>query len=127
MNKIIKTTQWFHPALHLIVAGVISILTAVIAFRSMNLETQTWNTFLAFYIILGAMTLMFIYRRKLTNPKTKQLLQFSFFLLGFVLMITGVLGMINSNYSMAAVFFLMLFLPGLATMRAGLYFKKKGV
>ncbi|MEA3287830.1 MAG: hypothetical protein U9Q77_10720 [Candidatus Marinimicrobia bacterium] len=122
-----KTTQWFHPALHLMLAGIISLLTALFAFRSADLEAQTWITFSAFYIILGAMTLMFIFRARLTDPKTTQLLQFSFFLLGFVLMITGVLGMINSGVAMASVFLLTLFLPGLAVLRAGLHYKKNGV
>ena len=102
-------------------------LTALIAFRSVELEAQTWLTFVAFYIILAAMILMFIYRDKLTNPNTRQMLQFSFFLLGFVLMITGVLGMLRSGYALASVFLLMLFLPGLAVLRAGLHYKKNGV
>ena len=46
--------------------------------------------------------------------------------MGFVLMVTGVLGMINSSSAMAAVFLLMLFLPGLATLRAGIHFNKTG-
>jgi len=85
---------------------------------------QTLVTFMAFYIILLIMAPLFQYRSKIINPKTRQLLQFSYFLLGFVLMITGVLGIINSNLGMASVFLLMLFLPGLATLRAGLHFKK---
>ena len=83
-------------------------------------------TFVSYYFILGAMTAMFNYRRLLTNPSTKQMMRFSFFLLGFVLMTAAVLGMIKSGLSMAAVFLLMLFLPGLATMRAGLHFNKNG-
>ncbi len=117
---------WLHPGFHLIVATGTSILSGFMAFWSVELEGQTWFTFISFYIILGVMTAMFIYRSELSNPKTKQLLHFSFYLLGFVLMITGILGMINSSFAMALVFLLMLFLPGLATLRAGLYFNKNG-
>ncbi len=126
MDFMHKTTRWFHPGLHLLVATGVSMLSALMAFWSMEIQRQTWLTFIAFYVILGAMTVMFIYRGKLTNPKTKQLLHLSFFLMGFVLMVTGVLGMINSSSAMAAVFLLMLFLPGLATLRAGIHFNKTG-
>ncbi len=126
MNIIQKTTQWFHPALHLGVSIGISALTAILAFRSVELEAQTMITFIAFYIILTGMTIMFIYRNTLSNPKTRQMLQFSFYLLGFVLMVTGILGMINGSPTMLAVFLLMLFLPGLATLRAALHFNKSG-
>lgn len=81
---------------------------------------------MAYYFILGSMTFMFRLRMKLINPKTKQLLQFSFFLLGFVLMLTGVLGMLSGNFNMAIVFLLVLFSPGLAILRAGLHFNKTG-
>lgn len=124
MKSINSAVQWFSPGLHLLVATLISILTAFIAFRSIELEMQTLITFLAFYLILFMMAPLFTYRHRIINPKTRQLLQFSYFLLGFVLMITGVLGIINSNMGMAAVFLLMLFLPGLATLRAGLHYKK---
>lgn len=70
---------------------------------------------------------MFVYRSKLINPKTRQMLQFSFVLLGFVLMITGALGLLNGDITMTIVFLLMLFFPGLASMRAGLQFKKDEV
>ena len=124
MHILNSAIQWFNPGLHLFLATLISILTAFIAFRNTELEMQTLVTFMAFYIILLIMAPLFQYRSKIINPKTRQLLQFSYFLLGFVLMITGVLGIINSNLGMASVFLLMLFLPGLATLRAGLHFKK---
>ncbi len=105
-------------------ATALSAITAWVAFHSSDFEAQTRITFIAFYLILTGMTLMFIYRLKLINPKTRQMLQFSFVLLGFVLMMTGALGLFNGNLTMIAVFLLMLFSPGLAAMRAGLYFKK---
>jgi len=119
-----KSTDWLTPERQLIGSTIISALTAFIAFREVELEEQTLITFIGFYIILGAMALMFIYRRKLINPKTRQMLQFSFVLLGFVLMIMGALGLFNGNMTMIAVFLLMLFSPGLAAMRAGMQFKK---
>jgi hypothetical protein len=127
MKSIIKTVQWFDPAIHLILAIGISILSAFFSFRTVDLDQQTILTFIAFYLILGAMTLLFIFRDKLSNPSTRQLLQFSYFLLGFVLMLTGVLGVMGNGFSMASVFILMLFLPGLAILRAGLHFKKEEI
>ena len=124
MNIMNKTVQWFNPVWHIVVASGISMLTAIIAFRSTELDRKTIVTFFAFYLILGAMAALFAFRNSLTNPKTRQLLQFSYFLMGFVLMITGILGMISGNFRMASVFLLMLFLPGLAAMRAGLHFKR---
>lgn len=126
MNFIQKTSQWFNPGLHLGVSTGISALTAILAFRSVEIEDKTMITFIAFYIILAGMTIMFIYRSKLTNPQTRQMLKFSFFLLGFVLMVTGILGMLNGGTKMLAVFLLMLFLPGFASLRAGLHFNKRG-
>lgn len=125
MKSIIKTVQWFDPVIHLVLAIVISILSALFSFRTVELDQQTILTFIAFYLIMGAMTLLFIFRDKLSNPNTRQLLQFSYFLLGFVLMLTGVLGVMGNGFSMASVFILMLFLPGLAILRAGLHFKKE--
>ncbi|MCF7824546.1 MAG: hypothetical protein K9N35_10295 [Candidatus Marinimicrobia bacterium] len=119
-----KTVQWFNPEIHLIVTTVISALTSLIAFRDVELETQTLGTFIAFYLLLVIMILLFVYRQKLSNPKTQQLLQLGYLLLGFVLMITGILGIMNSSWTMASVFLLMLFLPGLAVLRSGLNFKK---
>jgi len=127
MKFINSAIEWFNPALHLIIAIGISILTALLAFWTVELKSQTLITFYAFYLILSIMTVLFIYRDYLVNPRTRQLLQFSYFLLGFVLMTTGVLGIINSSFGMASVFLLMLFLPGLAVMRAGLHFKKRRV
>ena len=112
--------------MHLYLTSLLSLLTAILAFRSTELDQQTKLTFVAYYLILGFMTFMFRLRVKLTNPKTSQLLQFSFFLLGFVLMLTGILGILAGNTELAFVFLLMLFLPGLASMRAGLHFYKPG-
>lgn len=124
MKIMTKTVQWFNPEIHLIVTTVISALTSLIAFRDVELETQTLGTFIAFYLLLVIMILLFVYRQKLSNPKTQQLLQLGYLLLGFVLMITGILGIMNSSWTMASVFLLMLFLPGLAVLRSGLNFKK---
>lgn len=104
----------------------ISAITAYFSFRSTELDRETLVTFFAYYLILIAMTIMFGKRSKLINPKTRQLLQFSFFLLGFVLMLTGVLGTLNGNLNLASVFMLIIFLPGLTTLRAGLHFNKSG-
>ncbi len=112
--------------MHLSLAFSFSLITAIIAFRSAEIEQQIMNTFIAYYLVLGFMTVMFKYRAKLTNPKTFQLLQFSFFLMGFVLMMTGVLGVFAGTINMAAVFLLILFVPGLATIRAALHFNKNG-
>ncbi|NQV14599.1 hypothetical protein HQ531_04005 [bacterium] len=119
-------TRWFNPGLHMGVTVAISLSAAIFSFRSVEFERETLVTFIAFYIILVAMMVMFIFRSKLTNPKTRQLMQFSYILLGFVLMITGIFGMFNGTLSMASVFLLMVFLPGLATLRAGLHFGKNG-
>ncbi|NQT64369.1 MAG: hypothetical protein HQ556_15515 [Candidatus Marinimicrobia bacterium] len=121
-----KTLKWLKPLMHLYVASLLSLVTAIVSFRSAELDQKTLITFMAYYFILGAMTFMFRLRVKLINPKTKQLLQFSFFLLGFVLMLTGVLGMLSGNFNMVIVFLLVLFSPGLAILRAGLHFNKTG-
>jgi len=114
------------PLMHLYGALILSIITAIVSFRSTELDQKSLFTFVAYYFIMGLMTFMFRLRVKLTDSRTKQLLQFSFFLLGFVLMLTGVLGMLSANFNMAIVFLLVLFSPGLATLRAGLHFNKPG-
>ncbi|MCF7826856.1 MAG: hypothetical protein K9N29_09415, partial [Candidatus Marinimicrobia bacterium] len=106
--------------------SLVSLMTAILAFKSMEFSRQTLITFFAYYTILGFMILMFRFQTKLTDPRTRQFLQFSFFLLGFVLMVTALLGMLSGELKMASIFLLMLFLPGLATLRAGLYFNKNG-
>jgi len=83
-------------------------------------------TFIAYYIILAAMTIMFKYRVKLTDASTFQFLRFSFFLFGSVLVLTGLLGSFSGNLKMAAVFLLVLFLPGLALIQSGIRFKNIG-
>ncbi len=118
--------KWLSPTVHLYLASLLSLITAILAFRSATFDPQTRITFVAYYVILGSMTFMFKMRAKLNNPKTNQLLQFSFFLLGFVLMLTGVLGMFAGNNNTAPIFLFILFLPGLASVRAGLYFNKIG-
>jgi len=112
--------------MHLYLSTLLSLLTAIIFIQSAEFDQKTMLTFVAYYIILGSMTFMFRQRVKLINPKTAQLLQFSFYLLGFVLMLTGVLGMLAGNVSMAIVFLLILFLPGLTSVRAGMHFNKTG-
>lgn len=114
------------PSLHMWISTGISALTGFLAFRSAELAPRTLTTFFAFYFILVLMTLLFSYRSRLTNPKTRQLLQFSYLLMGFVLMLTGVMGIFNGNLTMILVFLLMLFLPGLALMRAGLHMNRNG-
>ena len=116
---------WMNPFYHLVVAILLSLFTAVASFRDAVFDSRTLTTFLAFYLIMGAMALMFLIREKLTNPGTRQLLQFSQILLGFVLMIIGVLGLFNKTLSMRIGFIFMLFLPGLAIFRAGLLFNKE--
>ncbi len=126
MNFIAKISNWFNPVLHLILANAISLLAAILAFRSIEMDSKTLVTFVAYYLFLGLVTAMYAYRKLLTNPATLQLMQFSLYLLGFVLIVTGVLGMFNGGQNMAAVFLLVVFLPGLACLRAGLLFKKNG-
>jgi len=126
MGLSLKSLNRFDPSLYLSLASLLSLLTAIIAFASAELDQKTMITFISFYIFLGIMTLMFKMRKKIINPKTGQLLQFSFFLLGFVLMMTGILGMFAGNVNMAFVFLLMLFLPGLSSIRAGMHFNKTG-
>jgi len=123
-NFITTPAAWLSPTLHLLVASIISALTAWLAFSQTGLSVKTVTTFLAFYLVLGSLTLMFIVRDKLTNPGTKQLLHFSFILLGFVLMIIGFLGLFNKSLASTSVLLCMLFLPGLAIFRAGLHFNK---
>lgn len=112
--------------MHLLLSIIISGVTGLLAFRSAELSQQTLMTFIAFYIILILMSLLYVYRSHLTNSKTRQLLQFSYMLLGFVLMLTGVMGLFNGNPTTIAVFLLMLFLPGLALMRVGLHLNRNG-
>lgn len=114
-----------HPGLHLWISIIISGLTGILAFWSAEFTRQTLFTFLAFYSIMILMALLFSFRSRLTDPKTRQLLQFSYILLGFVLMLTGVMGLFNGSATMIAVFLLMLFLPGLALLRTGLHINKK--
>lgn len=118
--------KWLMPLTHLYVSSLLSVLTAFVSFQSAELDQKTLITFVAYYFILGSMTFMFRVRAKLINPKTKQLLQFSFFLLGFVLMLTAALGMLSGNFSMGIVFLFVLFSPGLAILRAGLHFNTTG-
>lgn len=126
MNFTQQTGAWFSPALHLSIANSISLVTAIVAFNSIDLDQKTLITFLAYYFIMAAMTVMFKYRKKLISPQTRQLLQLSFFLLGCVLIVSGVLGMLKGSFNMLLMFLLMVFLPGLATLRAGLHFNKSG-
>jgi peptidoglycan/LPS O-acetylase OafA/YrhL len=121
-----KSSKWFDPGLHLLLTIGASLITAILAFRSVELDQQTVITFVTYYIILGSMAIMFIYRLKLTDPKTRQLLQFGFFLLGFVLMVTGILGILGGNLAMSIVFLITVFLPGLACARAGRHFNNIG-
>jgi len=126
MEALKKASKWSSPVWHLSLASLLSLMTAILAFKSVELSRQTGITFFAYYTILGFMTLMFKYRSKLTDSRTRQFLQFGFFLLGFVLMVTALLGMLSGELNMASIFLFMLFLPGLATLRAGLYFNKNG-
>lgn len=121
-----KRSKWLDPGVQLLFTIGLSLITAILAFRSTSLDQQTVITFVAYYIILGTMAIMFRQRVKLTNPKTRQLLQFGFFLLGFVLMITGFLGALGGNLEMSIIFVLTVFLPGLASARAGRHFNKIG-
>lgn len=112
--------------MHLGIATLISLLTALLAFEISELDPKTLLTFGAFYVILASMYFMFRLRLNISDPSTRQLLQFSYFLLGFVLMITGFLGSLSGGVKMSIVFLLMVFLPGLACIRAGLNFNKSG-
>lgn len=87
------------------------------------MEEKTLFTFLLFYVFLAGIILVFILQNKILDPRTRQLMQFSFLLLGSVLMLTGILFMIGRSLSIAAVFILIIFLPGLAILRAGLHLK----
>ena len=126
MNLRQKSIAWFNPTIQSIVSMGISLITAYLAFRNVELSNETLVTFMAYYLMLGMMTIIFSMRIKLTDQKTRQLLQFSYILFGFVLMAAGVLGMLNGKVTMVAIFMLILFLPGLATMRAGLHLNKTG-
>ncbi len=126
MKIIQRFLAGFNPTMNMMTAIAISFGTGILAFYETELDRETLVTFFAYYFILISMTIMFMLRNKLVNPKTRQMLQFSFFLLGFVLMVTGMLGLLRGNFNMAVVFLLMLFLPGLATLRAGLSFNKTG-
>ena len=121
-----KISKWFDPGLQLLLAIGLSLITALLSFRSAELDQQTAITFVAFYLILGSMAIMFRHRVMLTDPKTRQLLQFGFILLGFVLMATGLLGAFGGNLKMSIVFLITVFLPGLASARAGQHFNRIG-
>jgi uncharacterized membrane protein YfcA len=124
MEWIKQTLIWLNPGRQLFIAACISLLSSLVAFRSTEIETQTLITFVAFYVILALMWVLFSIREKLSDPKTRQLLQFSYIMLGFVLSLTGVLGIFNGGAGMIAVFLLMLLLPGLALIRCGLNFNR---
>lgn len=126
MNALKLLLQKLTPTRQLSLSIAISAVTGIVAFRSSEIDGETLLTFVAFYTILVLMLLIFIYRAKLTNVKTRQLLQLSYTLLGFVLMLTGALGLFNDSISMISVFFLMLFVPGFALMRSGLNFNRIG-
>ena len=126
MEWIKKILIWLHPGRQLILAGLVSCFTGLAAFHNTEMSSQTLLTFIAFYVILFLMWALFVYREKLSDPKTRQLLQFSYMLLGFVLSLTGLLGVFNGNLGMVAVFLLMLLLPGLALIRCGLNFNRLG-
>lgn len=118
--------DWLNPFPLLSLAFSISLITSVLAIQSAELEGQVMVTFVAYYIILAIMTIMFKYRVKLIDTNTFQFLRFSFFLFGSVLVMTGILGTFSGNLKMAAVFLLVLFLPGLAIIHAGIRFKNIG-
>lgn len=118
-----KLNELVSPGMHLVTSILISALTTALAFRSVEMEEKTASTFLLFYVILVFMILVFIFQNKFLNARTRQLMQFSYLLLGFVLMLTGVLFVVGRSLSVAAAFILILFLPGLAIFRAGLHFK----
>ena len=120
-----KSNPWLNAVNHLAISSGLSLITAVLSFRTAEMDTRTLTTFLAFYLILAGMTVMFVIRRKLTSPGTRQLLQMSYFLLGFVLMVIGLLGLFNKPLGLQLAFLLMLFLPGLTLFRAGLLFNKE--
>jgi len=121
-----KYTKWTEPGLNLFMAVLVSLVTALIAFRSAELDQQILITFFSYYLILGIMSIMFRIRSSIINPNTAQLLHFSYILLGFVLSTVGMIGMFSGNIGMAIVFILVLLLPGLSCIRAGLKFKKAG-
>lgn len=124
MTVLNQLIAWIDPKLHLGASVIISLLTTLLAFRSVEMEAETIRTFLFFYVILGIMILVFIFQEKFSSERTRQLIQFSFILLGSVLMLTGLLSVLGRSLSMAAIFFLILFLPGIAIFRAGMHFKK---
>lgn len=117
---------WLNPGRQLILAGVVSCFTGLVAFHDAEMSPQTLLTFIAFYVLLALMLALFAFKDKLSDPKTRQLLQFSYILLGFVLSLTGFLGVFNGNLGMVSVFLLMLLLPGLALIRCGLNFNRRG-
>jgi len=121
-----KPLNWLDPGLHLILAPIASLLVSALVFRPSDFDLETLATFAGYYIILSGMALIYKVRNSLTNPQTRQLIHFSFFLLGFVLMVTGLLGMMTVGVKMGVVIFLVLFLPGLVNLRAGLHFNKHG-
>ena len=123
MTDLGKFSVWFNPSIHLVLSIMLSLLTSVVAFRSVEMETETLRTFIIFYVILFLISLVFIFQRRFLSARTRQLIQFGFFLLGTVLMITALLSVIGRSLSMAAVFLLILFLPGVSIFRAGIHFK----
>ncbi|MCF7827010.1 MAG: hypothetical protein K9N29_10205, partial [Candidatus Marinimicrobia bacterium] len=61
-----KASIWFSPVWHLSLASLVSLMTAILAFKSMEFSRQTLITFFAYYTILGFMILMFRFQTKLT-------------------------------------------------------------
>jgi len=122
IDQILNT--WFNPKAHLILSILISLVTSLVAFRSVEMEPKTMQTFLSFYLVLALIVLVFIFQDKFSSERTRQLIQFSYFLLGTVLMTTSVISILGRDLSIAAVFILILFLPGIAIFRAGIHFKK---
>jgi fatty-acid desaturase len=126
MESAQKTSKWLDPGWQLFLTFGLSLFSAVLAFRSVEMERQTLITFVAYYLILASMAFLFKQRISLTDAKTRQLLQFGFFLLGFVLTITGILGVFGGNFEMSIVFVMTVLLPGIAMVRAGRHFNKIG-
>lgn len=123
MGMIAKIAQIITVEYQLAGSILISLITSFLAFRQMDLDDKTRSTFAIFYLIMALLFVLFAIRDKLANQRTKHLLQFSFLMLGIVLMLTGLLGAVSGGGEMAFVFIFILLLPGLGIFRAGFHFK----
>jgi len=125
MGTFRRPENWLDPGLHLMIASLLPLATALIAFLGEPMDRKSLVTFIAYYLILGLMSVFYRLRHTLTNTQTKQLLQLAYLLLGMVLTLVGLVGMLARDTGLALILLCVVIAPGLTSVRAGYLFKKR--